>query len=178
VTITSDALHRRRRVLSTDATEKGTVDMIKAERSIEIGCPIDEVFAYIADQRNALQWQSGVVEITRLTDGPPRVGTRHSFVRKFVGRRMEATNEYTVYEPLKRIGFKTTSGSVPVEASYLFESTGGGTKLTSLIELGPGGFPGLLEPLIARSLRRELKGNFAELKRRLEGGMAVAHGAP
>lgn len=35
--------------------------MIKAEKSIVINRPIEEVFAYVSDQRNGPQWQSGLV---------------------------------------------------------------------------------------------------------------------
>ena len=73
------------------------------------------------------------------------VGTTHTFVRNFIGRRMEATNEYVAYDPDKRITFKTTSGPVRLEASYLFESTAGGTKLTSRIEMEAAGLFGLFE---------------------------------
>jgi uncharacterized protein YndB with AHSA1/START domain len=100
--------------------------VIKAERTIVINRPVDEVFAYVGDQTNTPQWQRGLLEVRRTTDGVPGVGTKHTFVRKFMGRRMEATNEYVAYEPGKRIAFKTTTGPVPLEASYLFEATNWG----------------------------------------------------
>lgn len=142
--------------------------MIKVESSIVINRPVEEVFAYVGDQRNTPQWQSGLVEVKRLTDGPPGIGTKHSFVRKFMGRKMEASNEYVAYEPDKRITFKTTSGPVPLEASYLFESLTAGTKLTSRIEMEAAGFLGLVEPLIAAGLRREVRAALPALKEILE----------
>jgi uncharacterized protein YndB with AHSA1/START domain len=142
--------------------------MIRAEQSSIIDRPIEEVFAFVGDQTNAPQWQSGLVEVRRTSDGALGVGTTHTFVRNFMRRRMEADNEYVAYEPNKRVAFKTTSGPVRLEASYLFESAGGGTRLTSRIEMDASGFMSLAEPLIAAGLKREMKTAFGVLKDLLE----------
>jgi uncharacterized protein YndB with AHSA1/START domain len=143
--------------------------MINAERSIDIDRPIGEVFAFVGDQRNTPRWQAGLVAVRRTSDGPPAVGTTHALVRNFMGRRMEATNEYVAYEPDRIITFRTTSGPVPLEASYLFEPTTGGTRLTSRIKMQAAGLFGLLEPVIAAGLRREMKAALPALKALLEG---------
>ena len=49
--------------------------MIRVEKSTVIARPSEAVFAFVSDQTNAAQWQSGIVDIRRLTDGPPGVGT-------------------------------------------------------------------------------------------------------
>lgn len=137
--------------------------MIKVEKSIIIHRPIEEVFAYVGDQTNAPQWQPGLLEVRRTTDGPLGVGTQHTFVRKFMGRKMEASSEYVTYEPNKRITFRTTSGPVALKASYLVEPTADGTRLTSQIEMQAAGLFGLAEPLIAASLGREMEASFSDL---------------
>jgi uncharacterized protein YndB with AHSA1/START domain len=142
--------------------------MIKQEKSIVIHRPIEEVFDYVSDQRNTPQWQSGLVEVRRTTEGPLGVGTKHTFVRNFMGRKMEASNEYVAYEPNKLITFKTTSGPVRLEASYLFEPTAEGTKVTGRIEMKAAGLFGFAEPLIAVALRRESDAAVSALKRQLE----------
>ena len=147
--------------------------MIKAEQTVVIDRPIDEVFAYVTDQTNTPNWQAGLVEAKRTTASPIGVGTKHTFVRSFMGRRMEASNEYVAYEPGRIITFKTISGPVPLEASYLFEPVAGGTHLTSKIAMDAKGLVSLAEPLIARSLRREMDAAFVALKGLLEG-QAVA----
>ncbi len=147
--------------------------MIKVENSGIINRPVEEVFAFVGDQTNARLWQSGVVEVRRTTDGPLRVGTTHTIVRNFMGRRMEATNEYVAYEPNKRITFKGTSGPVRFEFSYLFESTAEGTKLTGDMQMQPTGLLRLAEPLIGASLRREMKAAVGVLKDVLENRAAV-----
>jgi len=151
--------------------------MINVEESIVIRRPVEEVFAFVADQPNALRWQSGVLEVRRTTDGPLGVGTKHAVVRKFMGRRLEATNEYVVYEPNKEITFKGTANSSDFQHSYLLEFSAEGTKLTSRMVMQSKGLFGLAEPLIAASLRREFVANLGELKDLLENGLAPAPAA-
>lgn len=142
--------------------------MIRVEESGIIERSVEEVFAYIGDQTNAPAWQSGVVEVRRTTEGPIGVGTKHTFVRMFMRRRLEADNEYITFEPNRRIAFKTTSGPVRVEASYVFEAVVEGTRVTSTVEMDASGFLSLAEPLIAAGLRREMKAATRVLKDLLE----------
>lgn len=148
--------------------------MIREEESIVIRRPIEEVFAFVADQTKAPQWQSGLLEVRRTTNGPLGIGTKHTAVRKFMGRRLEATNEYVVFEPNKEVTFKGTAGSSDFQHSYLTESTKEGTKLTSRMVMQSKGLLGLAEPLIASSLKREFVANLGDLKDLLESGVAPA----
>jgi uncharacterized protein YndB with AHSA1/START domain len=149
--------------------------MIRAEQSGVIDRPIEDVFAFVGDQTNTPAWQAGLVEVRRTTAGPIGVGTKHTFVRSFMRRRLEADNEYVAFEPNKRITFRTTSGPVRLEASYLFEPTPEGTRITSRIEMDASGFMSLAEPLIAATLKREMKAAFRLLKDLLENRtLAVA----
>ena len=151
--------------------------MIKAEQTIVIDRPVDEVFAFVTDQTNTPRWQAGLVELERTTEGPIGVGTKHKGARNFMGRRMELANEYTVYEPGKLVTFRTTSGPALV-ASYLFESVPGGTRLTSRVEMQGAGLYGLLEPVICAGLRREMKAALPALKALLESPSAAAASHP
>jgi uncharacterized protein YndB with AHSA1/START domain len=142
--------------------------MIRAEQSSIIDRPIEDVFAYVGDQTNTPRWQAGLIEVRRTSEGPLGIGTTHTLVRNFLGRRMEAGNEYVAFDPNKLITFKTTSGPVRMEASYLFEPTAEGTRLTSTIEMDASGLLSLAEPLIAAGLKREMKAAFRVLKDLLE----------
>ena len=142
--------------------------MINVEDSIIINCPIEEVFAFVADQTNGPQWQDGLLEVRRITDGPVGVGTKHTAARKFLGRKMALTNEYIQYEPNKQVTFKGQSGSMHFETSYLTESTTSGTRLTCQMQMEQGGLFGLAEPMIAKSLKRDFAANFRTLKALLE----------
>ena len=132
---------------------------------------VNVVFAYVSDLRHSAQWQEGLLEVKKLTEGPLGVGTRFAFVRTLLGRRLEASNEFVEYEPDAVVTFRI-GGPMPGEASYLFESTTEGTRLTSRISMQPRGLTRLAEPLIAASLRRQMKANLPVLKDLLEKAAA------
>ena len=150
--------------------------MIRAEKSTVIRRSVEDVFAYVADQSNAVHWQAGLVEVQRLTDGPIGVGTRHRIARTFMGRRLAVENEYVAFEPGRRVVFRTTAGPMPLEASYIVEPAEGGARITSTIAMDASGFLSLAEPLIAVGLRREMDAAFRALKEVLEA--PVPAGSP
>jgi uncharacterized membrane protein len=148
--------------------------MIKNEMSIIIHKPVSEVFDYVSDVHNGPQWQTGLLEVHPVTDGPGGVGTRFTSVRKFMGRSMESDIEFTAYELNRKMSIKSVSGNSPFKQTFLFESTADGTRLTSRFELHMGGIMALAEPLMASSVRRELAADFSRLKEVIESRIPEA----
>ena len=148
--------------------------MIKNEKSIIIHRPIEEVFEYISNLENSVDWQPGLLEVKRITEGPLRVGTIYSSARKFLGRKMEASNEFVTYEPNKQVVFTGSSGPMTFLTSFTFEDTGEGTRFTTLIEMQPGGLLGLAEGLIASNLRQEMDSNLEILEGLMKSREAVS----
>ena len=74
---------------------------------------------------------------------------------KILGRRVEATQEATAYEPNKKFDYKSTSGPIPSQASITFESVGVGTKVTVALQGDVGGFFKLAEPIVHRIIKRQ-----------------------
>ncbi|HEX2141391.1 MAG TPA: SRPBCC family protein [Candidatus Limnocylindria bacterium] len=146
--------------------------MIKEEGNVIIRRPLEEVFAYVSDLTHSAEWQGGLLEVRKLTEGPIGVGTRYAFVRQFLGRQMESTNEFVAYEPDVTVRFKIPSGPMPGQGTYLFEATPDGTKVTARVELEPIGLTRLAGPLIAASLRREIATGLPVLKELLERQVA------
>lgn len=142
--------------------------MINVEDSIVIDRPIEQVFAYVSDLTNAPEWQTGLIEVRKDTAAPLGVGAKFTFVRKFLGRKLEASNEFTAYKPNEIITFVTTTGPMVVVASYLFGTEPEGTRVSCHLEMKPQGFSRLAEPLIAASIRREMSAEFGYLKDLLE----------
>ena len=142
--------------------------MFTAESSIIISRPLEEVFAFVADQRNAPQWQDGLVEVRLLTEGPVGVGTKHAVVRLFMDQRLEISNEYIAYTFNQKIAFKSTSGPIPFNAAYLVRPVAEGTHLTSVIQMQPEGLPAEIEAEMNNGLSREIEADLAVLKKLLE----------
>ncbi|NEW42436.1 hypothetical protein GV794_26905 [Nocardia cyriacigeorgica] len=143
--------------------------MIEVSDSILIDRPVDVVFDYVADQTHAPDWQDGLIEVRRTTDGPIGVGTTHMAVRTFLGRRLELTNEYVRFEPGREVAFTAATGPSHMEVSYRTEPEAGGTRLSCEMRMEQKGLFKLADPLVARSLRRDFASNFANLKALLEG---------
>ena len=142
--------------------------MVRAEESVVVQRPIDEVFGYFTDAAKIPEWQASALEARVQGDGPMRAGSRALETRKFLGRRMESTMEVLEYEPPRRFTIKVSSGLVPFQVTSDLSEEDGGTRIRSVLEGEPGGFLRLAEPLVARGVERELRNNLATLKDVLE----------
>lgn len=142
--------------------------MVKNGLSIIIQRPIEEVFIYVSNLSNGPEWQSGLFEVRRITPEPTGIGSQYASVRKFLGRKLEAVVEVVGFEPNRKFVIKSPAGSTPFEETFLFEPAAEGTRLTTELELHSVGIMGLAEPLIARSLKREMDADFGDLKDLLE----------
>jgi uncharacterized membrane protein len=130
--------------------------MIRIQANVTINRPIDEVFRFMTNHQNALRWQSGLLE-ARVTNDVVGVGKTWVDVVQFLGRRLEIASELTEFEPLRTVGFKSTSGPIPLEGRYAFEPGGAGTKVTFTLQGEAGGFFKLAEPIVARSTQRDIE---------------------
>jgi uncharacterized protein YndB with AHSA1/START domain len=143
--------------------------MITVEKSIVIDRPVEDVFAFVSDHTNAPSWQRGLLEVRRTSDGPIGVGTRHTVVRMFMGRRLEASNEFTHYEPNQLVAFDFASNWLPGHGSYVVEPEGTDcAKVIARVELRPSGLFRVAEPLMAAVLSRDVAANLGDLKGLLE----------
>jgi uncharacterized protein YndB with AHSA1/START domain len=146
--------------------------MFTVEKTIFIGCPTEAVFAFVSDQTNAPRWQRGLTAVRRTTDGPIGVGTRHTFERTLMGRRMDGSNEYTRYDPNELVAF-AWSGPMPGQASYVVEPSGiDGTRLVARLEMRAHGLLRVAEPVLEAGLRRDVEANLETLKHVLESERA------
>jgi uncharacterized membrane protein len=142
--------------------------MIQHDVSIHLNRPVDQVFAFLADPAKQPAWQSDLIEIEQLTEGPMRVGTRFREVRRLGRRPTEYQAEVIAYEPDKRFALRVISGP-RVTLSYSFEAEEGGTRLRYQFVMHTSGMMRVIEPLIVRSLRKQSASDFAKLKGILEG---------
>jgi uncharacterized protein YndB with AHSA1/START domain len=117
--------------------------MPDAERTITINQPLAEVFAFVADGRNAKHWRWGVLDVD-LVSGQG-LGARYSQgVKGPGGRRIPADYEITAFEPNQKIAFRAIAGPVRPEGSFTFEGIGTGTVLTFELHAGLSGWKRLV----------------------------------
>ena len=108
--------------------------MVKVKSSVVINRPVEEVFEFVNDPSNNQQWQSGNIESKQTSEGPMGVGTTTQTVTQFLGKRLELNIEITEYEQNRRVGFKSTSGPIPMTGTTTYEEAEGGTKVTLELE--------------------------------------------
>lgn len=139
--------------------------MAKFESSVEINRSADEVFAFLADPSNETQWQSGLIDSRITSDGPLAVGSTGRDIRKSMG--MKSTTHWVVTElvPNELFAFNVTK-PVPFAASYRFEPTATGVKVTMSVD--PVGFTKVIWPIISGVGKKQYLRDFAKLKEVLE----------
>lgn len=144
--------------------------MARIENTITINRPIEQVFAFIADYRNNVKWQTGVIAAGFTSPAPVGVGTTFKYDAEFMGSKLETTGELTAHDPPKKIAWKSTSGPFPMSGSTSFESAAGGTLVTDTIEAEPGGFFKLAGPLLMKQMQGQTEKDMKKLKDILEKG--------
>jgi uncharacterized membrane protein len=138
------------------------------ENEVIINRPIEEVFSFVSNIENYIQWQSGVIEAKLTSEGPLGLGSTYKYSAKLLGRKIENNGKYTEYIPNKKITFKGTSGPFPGQGTYSFENVNGGTKLSTLIEADIGGFFKIAEGLVVKQFKKQFDADFENLKTLLE----------
>jgi len=146
--------------------------VIRVEESIEINRPVEEVFSYTSNPENFPEWAATVREVRQdAPGGPLREGERFTATQQALGRRFEAPFEVIDYEPNRRYAHRGTGEHpVPVTMVFAYEPlSSDGTRFTPRIEAEPGGFFRLVEPVLERAIRRQMRTNLETLKDLLEG---------
>jgi uncharacterized protein YndB with AHSA1/START domain len=145
--------------------------MLRVETSVQINRPVTEVFNYMADPTKWPEWNS-IVEESRPSETPLRVGTKIHQRAKFLGRKIESTFEVLEYEPNKRL-VNQTSDPFLTKITSTFEPEGGGTRVGAVIEGEPGGFFKLGEPILARIAKKQFQAQLDTVKELLEAQVPV-----
>jgi hypothetical protein len=134
-----------------------------------IGQPIDVVSGYAANPTNAPEWYVNIESVEWETPPPAAVGSRLTFVARFLGRSLTYTYELVESVPGEKLVMRTAHGPFPMETTYTWESTSdGGTRMTLRNRGEPAGFSKLVAPFMAPAMRRANRKDLAALARLLE----------
>jgi len=136
---------------------------------ILINRPVEQVFDYIADQRNEPLYNARMLRSEKITDGPIGVGTRFRATARSGRRVVEMLIEITEYERARRFGSRTTMSSVEVNGGLTFEPVDGATRMRWSWEVSPRGPLRMFGPLVARLGGRQEQTVWTGLKAQLEG---------
>jgi hypothetical protein len=142
--------------------------MFNVNLNTQIYRPIKQVFTFISTPENDTQWQYGTLESSRVSEGPIGLGTFFRSIGHFMGRRLNGTFEVTEYEPYRKYGFKSLSGSIESETIYSFEMDMGSTKINIFTQASIGNHFKVDEFIVAKRTKKQIKENLEKLKDVLE----------
>lgn len=138
------------------------------EGEIVIGRPIEEVFDFVADERNEPTFNPRMLRAEKVTQGPIGTGTRFLATVKSMGRKFDMIIEFTAYERPTRLGSTSSMSSADTRGALTFEPDPGGTRMRWSWDVEPKGVSKLLTPLINRLGTHQEEVIWANLRRHLE----------
>ena len=117
--------------------------------SIEIDRPRTEVASFASDPDNATAWYQNIKAVEWRTPPPAAVGSRVTFVARFLGRRLAYTYQFIELVPGSRLVMSTQEGPFPMETTYSWEDTPSGATHMTLRNRGePSGFSKVTAPVM------------------------------
>ncbi len=142
--------------------------MATVDQTFTVDASPAAVFAYLTDREKATVWQASLLDAHFKPDAPVHKGTEIHEVRKLLGRKIESAVEVTEFEPDQLFGGRVRSGPVPWQFRYTLEGEDGSTRVNFHMEGEPGGFFRLAEPLVVRTVQKQLENDFSTLKELVE----------
>src|SRR5581483_4858304 len=126
--------------------------VVRAQESILVELPIEEVFAYLTNLERVPEWQTNVLFLQLQSGGALRKGAQLVELRKFLGRKVESIVEVTEYDPPHVYTIKVQSGPIPFEISNVLSESGAGTRIDASVEGEPGRFFSLVEWRVVKAV--------------------------
>ena len=131
-----------------------TITRVRVRKEIQVARPPAEAFAYVADFSNSAEWDPGIPEARKLTDGPVRQGSEFEVVALFRGKRQRFHYVVTAFDADRRIvltGEGKKAGSVD---EITFEPAGTGTRIVYVADIRLKGIARVAEPLLGPTMNR------------------------
>ena len=142
--------------------------MTRVEGEVLIDRPVEEVFDFVADERNEPRFNPRMLYAEKITPGPIASGTRFRAIVRTFGRPTEMTTEFTACERPRRVVLITHLSRMDIDGALTFEPVDRGTRMSWSWELMPTGLLKLASPLLARIGRRQEQAIWSNLKEVLE----------
>ncbi len=146
---------------------------IKVQKSVFINLPAQEIFAYMCDLENMVDWSSATISIRKTSPGEIGAGATVRSTIRFLGRWLNVVFEVVEYSPGHCLALKSIAGSPPCLFSYQFEELEeGGTTVSqeSMVQIVAGSVE-QTHPVVASAIARQVEYDLQTLKEILESGM-------
>ncbi len=151
----------------------------KAEVSIWIDRPPDEVFQFIANYNNDTRWRRGVVRMSQSPTAETGVGTITHEEMDFLGRRYVTIAQITAFEPNQRLVWASIKATSPVSGWRAVVAEGAGARFTQAVVANLQGFYRWLSPVMVAMFKKQMSRDMERLKQILEReGESQRYGLP
>ena len=140
--------------------------MARVNGEIVIYRPVEEVFDFVADERNEPRYNPRMVHADLISEGPIGLGARFRTELATMGRTLPMVVEFSGYERPGRLASVTRSSMMETQGALTFESVSGGTRMRWSWDVRPRGVFKLMGPvvgLIGRRQEQRIWGNLKEL---------------
>lgn len=155
--------------------EKNCLAEIRVRKSVFINLPPEDIFAYVCDLENMVDWASTTVSIRKTSPGEIGAGATVRSTIRFLGRWLNVLFEVVEYSPGRCLALKSIAGSSPCLFCYYFEGAEGGGTTTSeeaVVQI-VGGIVDQANPVIESAVARQIEYDLQTLKEILEAGAAI-----
>jgi uncharacterized protein YndB with AHSA1/START domain len=142
--------------------------MAKIEGSTVIARSVEDVFDFVADERNEPKYNARMVRVDKMTPGPIANGTCWSATVESRGRPVDMDIEVIEYARPSRLASITRMSTAEIHGALTFQPDPGGTRMRWSWQVQPKGVFRLMGPVIARLGRQQEAEIWTGLKRYLE----------
>jgi carbon monoxide dehydrogenase subunit G len=143
---------------------------MRFEKTIEVAREPGRTFSFLADFSNTAEWDPGVAEARRLTEGPTVIGSRFEVIALFRGKRHRFEYVVTELDEGRRVAVHAEGEKAISDDVVTVEPAGDGSRITYEAVSRMKGIYRLAEPVIAVVFRRMGNDALAGLKRTLDRG--------
>jgi hypothetical protein len=142
--------------------------MARIDGEIVINRPVEEVFDFVADERNEPRYNPRMLSSEMLSPGPVGLGSRFRAEMRSRPRRMTMTTQFTGYQRPRRLALRSHLSAMEIHGSLTFDPVAEGTRMRWSWEVAPRGLLKLMTPLVVRVGARQERAIWTGLKRLLE----------
>jgi len=142
--------------------------MVQVEGEIVINRPVEEVFDFVADERNEPRYNQQMRRAEQISEGPIGIGARFRAETVSMGRAVPVVIEFTGFDRPARIEETAHMSSMDLHGGLTFEPVPAGTRMRWSWQLQPRGMLRLMSPIVASMGRGSERRIWTGLKRLLE----------
>lgn len=146
------------------------MNKMKVEHSVFINLPVEEIFAYMSNLENLVDWSGVIISARKISTEDILVGTTVRCTIRILGRWFDTTYEIVECVPCRYLTYKSILSVAPCLICYQFEPVEGiGTNVIVEENINfTGGFLGFAEPVVKGVISRQVANDLQTLKDLLE----------